>query len=320
MPGMGDMLWFLPHVRAIADHFSHSKHVDLLARPSTQASSLLAHEKCVGTVLPLYRCQLNWQGEERFSNHQEPYAHDGLFGLFRLAQALKAKAYDSVWILDRHAYYVYAAFLAGIPLRYGLGYGLERMLLTGPILAQSHKKGYARDRATHWLRDMGVEIKAYENPLTLSPSSGGVPKKDPWACIGIGASEVERKWIQFPGLVAALAEEGVRCFICGGPGEAEEAKRLRSQIPEPLRERVVCVTDKRVLETADLVSRADFYVGNDTFLYNLAALQGKPALAIAGTVPAPLYLRSMASIQNPLGIQYIMPQSVVEKLRRLELI
>ena len=51
MPGIGDMIWFLPHIRAIADHFSTTGTVSLLARPSTQATKLLSEEKSIKSVI-----------------------------------------------------------------------------------------------------------------------------------------------------------------------------------------------------------------------------------------------------------------------------
>lgn len=316
MPGIGDMLWFLPHVRAIADRFVVGDSVTLLARPSTQSAKLLSEESCVKEVLPLYRCQMNRQGNERESNHREKYRHDGMLGAMRLAREMAVHQFDAVWSLDRRAYYVYASVLAGIPNRFGLGFGWEKVFLKNPALPKEHHKTHARDRVTHWLEGMGINIKDYEYPLKIELQATKkvrehFKKTKPWACLGLGASEIEKKWSveAFGALSKSLFEKGVEVFLCGGAGEKVEAEAIQRLAPK-----VHCITDWSVMETAALMTESDFYVGNDTFLYNLAALQGKKSLSVSGEVPSHMYLESMMTVHSPKGVQHVSPARVLEKM------
>ncbi len=320
MPGIGDMIWFVPHIRAIAHHFSKTGKVSLLARPSAHAATLLSEEDSVGDIIPLYRCQMNRQGQERDPHHRTLYKHDGVMGLYQLGQDLALKNFDATWILDRRAYYTMAAFLAGIPHRFGLGFGVDKILLQSPLLNKQYHKMHARDRATHFLEAFNIQISDFEYPLKISKKDllkRKIPQKDNiWVCLGIGASEQEKKWPVgcFAGLINILCQKGITCFICGGPGEKEEAAAIKKVAGKAYESKVHTITDWTVMETAALMTQSDFYVGNDTFLYNLAALQGKKALSISGVVPSHTYRPEMMTIWSQKGVQHVTPQQVLKKL------
>jgi len=321
MPGIGDMIWFLPHVRAIADHFSTMGSVSLLARPSTHAAKLLSEESSIKDIIPLYRSQLNRQGKERYPNHQDAYRHDGVVGAWQLAQDLSSHHFDATWILDRHMLYVMAAVLAGIPNRFGLGFGAEKIFLKHPTLPKRHHKTHARDRATLLLEILGIDIAPYEYPLSISKTAiqkveSSFRKTAPWACFGVGASEKEKKWpvACFAAVIKELCLKEITCFICGGPEETQEVQEIKNLAGKDYASQIHGITNWSVMETAALMSESDFYIGNDTFLYNLAALQGKKALSISGVVPSHMYRKEMMTVRSLKGVEHVSPQEVVEKL------
>ena len=321
MPGIGDMIWFLPHVRAIADRFSTTGSVSLLARPSTHATKLLSEEKSIRDFIPLYRSELNRQGKERDPNHNDTYWHDGVTGMWGLARDLAPHHFDAAWILDRRAAYVIAAVLAGIPNRVGLGFGTEKIFLKHPTLPKIHHKTHARDRATLLLKVMGIDITPYEYPLAISKKAvqkvtSTFEKTTPWACFGVGASEREKKWppTHFAAVIETLCLKGISCFICGGPDEAQEVQEIKNLVDQKYASQIQAITNWNVMETAALMTQSDFYMGNDTFLYNLAALQGKPALSVSGIVPSHMYRKEMMTVHSPKGVEHVSPQEVLEKL------
>ena len=323
MPGIGDMIWFLPHIRAIADHFSTTGSVSLLARPSTHATKLLSEEKSIKNVISLYRSELNRQGKERDPNHNEIYRHDGVMGIGRLARDLASHHFDAAWILDRHAYYVMASVLAGIPNRFGLGFGAEKIFLKYPSLPKKHHKTHARDRGTLLLETMGIDITPYEYPLSIAKTAvqkveSNFQKTAPWACLGVGASEQEKKWPAacFAFVIKALCLKGIDCFICGGPDEAHEVQEIKNLVGQDYASQIHGITNWNVMETAALMTKSDFYIGNDTFLYNLAALQGKKAFSISGVVSSHIYRKEMMTVRSLKGVQHVSPQEVLEKLHQ----
>ncbi len=320
MVGIGDMLWFLPHIRAIADHFSEGL-VTLLSRPSSQAKTLFKAESCIKQIIPLYKKQLNKQGDVRNAGEKQNYAHDGLMGLFKLASDLRHHKFDAVWVLARQPEYVYAAKLAGIPAIHGYGYGLDSLLIQKPGLPKEYRKTHARDRATHLLAQYNIDITNYEQPMALEKKAvekvkKTYSKKGKWVCVGIGASEVEKKWPvnAFAQVISELGKKGMTTFICGGPAETNEAHAIKSSVDKEYQNQVHCITDWSVMESSALVSQCDLYLGNDTFLYNLAALQGIPSYCIAGEVTPHLYLKTMDTVRNKNGVLKVSPQMVLDKI------
>jgi heptosyltransferase-2 len=69
LPGIGDMIWHLPHIHAIAATTVEGR-VDILTKPRSQADRLLCADAGVGRVLWLER---------------ETGRHAGMRGLLRLA-------------------------------------------------------------------------------------------------------------------------------------------------------------------------------------------------------------------------------------------
>jgi heptosyltransferase I len=74
------------------------------------------------------------------------------------------------------------------------------------------------------------------------------------------------------------AELPLTAVIVWGPGEEEEANRLKEMAGEP--SRVICPTN--VAQLYGLLKRADLYVGGDTGGMHLAAFAGVPVVALFG--------------------------------------
>ena len=93
LPGIGDMVWHLPHIHAIAATTMEGR-VDLLTKPRSQADRLLRADPRVGQILWLER---------------EVGRHAGPRGLLRLAALLRRQDYQRAWFLHGSARYVLAA-------------------------------------------------------------------------------------------------------------------------------------------------------------------------------------------------------------------
>ena len=108
-PGIGDVIWHLPFIRAIAAA-SPGGRITFLTPPRTCARDLLNAEPGVAEVL--------------YSEHGGSELRRGL-NLLRLSQFLK-RNFRTVWILDRTIRPALAAWLGGVPGRIGLGLGTWR--------------------------------------------------------------------------------------------------------------------------------------------------------------------------------------------------
>ena len=216
-PGIGDVIWHLPFIRAIAG-VAPGGRVTFLAPPSSHAGELLAAEPAVAETL--------------YFEHAGSELRRGL-NLIRLAALLRRHRFRSIWILDRTTRPALAAKLAGIPERIGLGLGAQRFFITNPGIDRSH----FHDHPIDWLRAlmaaMKVPLASTEPDLQLSEKAlAAVSDKfksfaRPWIVLGIGASHPDKDWpdqhwTQFVSLLRSRITGTV--FLVGGPANSARAE------------------------------------------------------------------------------------------------
>ena len=211
LPGIGDMVWHLPHIHAIAATTIADK-VDILTKPRSQADRLLRADPQVGQILWLER---------------ESGRHAGVGGVLRLATALRQGGYQRVWILHGSARYALAARLAGISERLGYGVGLQSLLLTVPV--RLPPEGAAHPIPTGGCPAGGAGYRPCRTGTATRTrrrgrSGGGGTVRDwptPWIALGVGSSETWKQWgaARFAELILALNQRRAgSIFIVGGSG------------------------------------------------------------------------------------------------------
>lgn len=314
LPGIGDMVWHLPHIHAIAATTTAGR-VDLLTKPRSQADRLLRADSCVGRVLWLER---------------QAGRHAGLRGLLRLAALLRQERYQRAWFLHGSARYVLAARLAGIPERIGYGIGLQSLLLNVPV-----RLPHPLRHATHPIlrADALLDILAIPRPeaeprLVVDPSAEQAVVARfaawpaPWIALGIGSSEPWKQWgaARFTELALALhGRPAGSIFIVGGPAE----RALADDILAGVQAQGSAAADAVALpleQTAALLAHCRIYVGNDTGVLNMAAALQTPAVGLFGGSAPLTHSRFIHVIMPPPGEQgmtAITIPHVLEALARL---
>lgn len=312
LPGIGDMVWHLPHIRAIAATTT-SGTVDILTKPRSQADRLLRADPGVGQVLWLER---------------ESGRHAGLRGLRRLAAMLRQGRYQRVWILHGSARYVLAARLAGIPERLGYGVGLQSLLLTVPLrLPPERRHAHPILRADALLDALGIARTETEPRLLLDvESEQAVATRftawpTPWIALGIGSSEPWKQWgaERFAELALALHRQRAgSIFIIGGPAE----RALADDILMRVRSGGGAAVDAVALpleQVAALLARCRCYIGNDTGVLNMAAALQVPVIGLFGGSTPLWHSRFIHALQPPAnerGMAAITVFHVLEALTR----
>ena len=312
LPGIGDMIWHLPHLRALAAAVDGP--VTLIAKPRSGAEQLLAAEPSVRDIMWLDR---NPQGRRGL--------HDGLHGFLRLVAALRAARFDAVVLLHHSVTLAAAARLARIPVRAGYGYGAQRWFLNrGPVMSSQMLREHQFQRATAWLRLAGVAMADEEPVLAITDAARQATMARlasvarPFVAIGIGASEPSRQWgaAGFAALARGLRAAGRDSLVLlGGAAEAglaAEVQRLAGDLGFTL------ALGWRLDEVAALLAEAAFYVGNNTGVMNMAAAVGIPTYALFGTTPVFGHSRHIVAISSPAdatagddGMARITPEAVL---------
>jgi heptosyltransferase-2 len=308
-PGIGDVIWHLPFIRAIAG-VAPGGRVTFLAPPSSHAEELLAAEPAVAETL--------------YFEHGGSELRRGL-NLIRLAALLRRHRFRSIWILDRTTRPALAAKLAGIPERIGLGLGAQRFFITNPGIDRSH----FHDHPIDWLRAlmaaMKVPLPSTEPDLRLSEKTlAAVSDKfrsfaRPWIALGIGASHPDKDWpdqhwAEFVSLLRGHIAGTV--FLLGGPANVARAE---SFIAGSAGGAAINACDLGLPEAAALLRRADLFVGPSSGPLNLAAAGGTDAFGLFGSTPVLAYSKFIHPIepqggQTPDGMRRISPEQVIERI------
>ncbi len=295
LPGIGDMIWHVPHIRAIATHLGVP--VTVLTKPRSAADQIFSGEPLVRDVMWLDRNPDQGTGD-----------HDRS-GVFRLIAALRARRFDAVYLLHHSKSLAFLLALAGIPARYGYGFGVQRLFLNrGPFLPAPVLRMHPHDQATAWLAAASIPMPDPEPTLTADPTlrRGSNIAPGTYVAIGIGSSEAYKQWgaDRFAALTQALLTAGwSRVILIGGTAEAALAETIRAKTGTPI-DRVEIAAGWNLARIIALLADAGFYVGNDTGVMNIAAAAGLRSYGLFGATPA---------LRHSSRILPIMPQGGIDR-------
>jgi len=311
LPGIGDMVWHLPHIRAIAA--CAGTPVTLIAKPRSLADQLFSHEPAVNEI---FWIDLNPKGRSG--------AHDGFLGFARLVRTLRARRFGTVIILHHSDTIAAATRLAGIPDRRGYGFGWQRLFLNrGPFLPPEAARLHQHTRATRYLEAAGIPLPSDEPQISI-PMAVRIEArsrlgdiKAPFVAIGIGSSETSRQWgsDRFAGLVGALLDHGwPMVSLLGGQEEAGAASQIMAALGERAGH-VRLALGWHLHDVLGLLAEAAFYVGNDTGVMNIAAAVGIRTYALFGTTPPISHASQVVPVTSPdTGVHDGMARLTLEKV------
>ncbi|RKQ68058.1 glycosyltransferase family 9 protein [Oceanibaculum indicum] len=299
LPGVGDMVWHLPHIHALAKAQPEGA-VAVITKPRSRADQLFAADPAVSEVIWLDRAQDGNGG-----------AHDGVLGVLRLARLLRSHHFRRVYVLHHSWRYACAAWLAGIPERFGYGMGRQRRFLNRvPFLPESMRRDHPLDLATAWLKAAGIAEPEQEPLLRLDPAAVAraqaayADRPRPWIALGLGSSEPYKQWgaERYAALAAALSEAGWGTFfLLGGPDEKPFLPAIRAALGDDPG-RLVQSFDMKMGEILAFLGAMDLYVGNDTSFLNLAAASGVPAIGLFGATPPLTHSTAITALLPPDGV------------------
>jgi heptosyltransferase II len=306
-PGIGDAVWHVPFIRAIAA-VSPGGCVSFLAPPTSGARELLAAEPCIAETI--------------YFEHSGSELRRGL-NLIRLAALLRRRRFRTLWILDRTLRPALAAMLAGIPERIGLGLGPQSFLITNPGIGQNH----FHDQPIDWLRALmaaiNVPLPSTEPDLQLPAATLAAVREKfklcarPWIVLGIGASHPDKDWpdSHWAEFLARLrARNAGTVFLIGGKMNLARAQDFVAQSTGGA---VVNACDLGLTEAAALLRHADLFVGPSSGPMNLAVAGGTDAFGLFGSTPVLTYSKFIHAIvpdggPSADGMRRISPARVLE--------
>jgi heptosyltransferase-2 len=310
--GIGDVIWHLPFVRAIAA-VAPGRQVTFLAPPSSGAQELLTAEPSVAETL--------------YFQHAGSELRRGLNLLSLIAQ-LRQRRFRQIWILDRTLRPAVAAMLAGIPSRIGIGLGPQRYFISNPGIDRSHFHDQPIDWLIALMAAMNVPLPTTEPDLPVPAATlNAIGERyqshlRPWIVLGMGGSHPDKDWSDFRWLefLAGLRRRGAgTIFLIGGPQNAERAESL---IEHSFGAAAINGCDLKLIESLALLRLADLFVGTDSGPMNLAVAAQTDAFALFGATPVLKYSKFIHPIvpdggPSPGGMKRISPNAVLERVAPL---
>lgn len=278
LPGIGDMVWHVAHIRALSAWAGGP--VTVISKPRSLADQLFANDPAVRNVV---YSDLNPNGRRG--------RHDGVLGFPRLVGLFRQEDYASVVFLHHSRTLAMAALLAGIPDRRGYGWGSQRPFLNnGPFLPKSVSKLHQLKRATAWLEAAGVPLESDEPRLAAAATERAAARTasgldGPFIALGIGSSEPRRNWgpRNFGALARLLLDAGwPTVALLGGAADTEHAAAIVAESGAPAN-RFRPVLGWPLPRIMGLLAEASFCVANNTGVMNIAAAMGTRTYGVFGT-------------------------------------
>lgn len=315
LPGVGDMVWHLKSIHAIAAAHPDREKV-LLTKSRSRADQLFKADKAIDRVIWVDRAE----------------RHSGPGGFLALVRDLKAEGFSRSYQLHHSTRYAAALTLAGVPERFGYGTTAPtRWFSKPPHLGSEHRRDHPIDLADQFIERCGFSVPDNAERLRVAPALAndvqqryaGCPK--PWIALGLGSSEAFKQWgaERFAALVKLIAAEtSATFFLLGGPGEAEFEGTLQAAASEVAGQHKIVLVPGFKAPMSEMIAvqaASDIYVGNDTAFFNISAAVGVPALGLFGATEALTYspfmqpiLPDHGAISRTDGMARIAPETVAK--------
>ena len=307
-PGIGDVIWHLPFIRAIAAVSPGGRAV-FLAPPTSGARELLAAEPAVAETI--------------YFQHSGSELQRGI-NLIRLVALLRYRRFQKIWILDRTIRPALAAFLAGIPERIGVGLTGQRRFITNAGIPQSDFHNFPIEWLVRLMADMGVPFTTTEPGLHIpSETLAAIGERfadapRPWIVLGIAASHPDKDWsaAYWQELLKALRKiTAGTIFLIGGTANGARAEGLIAGTSG-----AVNACGLKLIEATALLAHADLFMGADSGPLNLAAAVRTDAFGLFGCTPVLKYSKYIHPIVpdgGPArgGMARISPAHVLEQVQ-----
>ena len=281
---IGDAVMCLPALMDIRDCFAKAG-ITILARPTIAE---LLHEQCEINEILVYEYRTD---------------HRGIFGLLRLSQVIRKRAFDTAVLFQNAFEAAVLASLSNIPTRIGYATDGRGWLLSHSVripslpslhqaryyqqLVQTITKAPSKDRAPKLVvtatDQMACEAKF---PEVFLPSETLLIGINPGSIYGSAKRWLPERFAELGDqLVVQIRKEypeysAVRCLLMGGKGEealgVEIANRMCSQP-------IVLSGKTSIRELMGILRRCAVLVSNDTGPMHMAQALGVPVVAIFGS-------------------------------------
>ncbi|MGL4667314.1 MAG: glycosyltransferase family 9 protein [Saezia sp.] len=282
--GIGDLIWHLPYIKAIASQ-SYQGKVTLVAAPSTLAKQIFSAEECIDEIIDYYHLP---RSVDRGTQHGSRLSR-----LSAIVRTLKSKHFERVVALSGRTSRGLISFLSGIPKRAGYGYRWsQRIFLNSPpyIKRLEGKFNPIYHEASAFCIAQGFCDAPILPRITIpeelhqkvAARLAHLPQ--PIYTLAIGSSEAFKQWgtENYTLLTQALAQRGFGVLLLGGKIDHEMATTIKNSIAFEHQKQVEVMTDTPLLESAAAIKYTNACIGNDTGVSQMASACDRLSFVIIG--------------------------------------
>ena len=256
--GMGDQIIFLPYIHAISQKFKTP--VSLLAKNNSRAKDLLDEDSHVNEIIPLEK------------------EMDGMGGIFKLANELKKRSFDKIFIFNSSLRYNLIARLAGIKsiYQYPFSFGKkDNMVISAKIFTE----------------DITEKVVSTEPNLIIKKENNNFDKNFKHVIFGISASGKTKIWdINNYIRLGEEISKKVRCkfYIAAGPNDIDLINKFKNS---NIGKNSISFEKLSIKETLPIIKNCDVYIGNDTGFAHISVALKIKSLVIFTDTPIKVYGR-----------------------------
>ena len=256
--GMGDQIIFLPYIHAISQKFKTP--VSLLAKNNSRAKDLLDGDSHVNEIIPLEK------------------EMDGMGGIFKLANELKKRSFDKIFIFNSSLRYNLIARLAGIKsiYQYPFSFGKkDNMVISAKIFTE----------------DITEKVVSTEPNLIIKKENNNFDKNFKHVIFGISASGKTKIWdINNYIRLGQEISKKVRCkfYIAAGPNDIDLINKFKNS---NIGKNSISFEKFSIKETLPIIKNCDVYIGNDTGFAHISVALKIKSLVIFTDTPIKVYGR-----------------------------
>lgn len=278
---IGDLIWHVPAIHALAGRAGAK--VVVFSPEGSEARGLLAHDPFIARVEQFERA--------RGLATVVSYA--------RLFAALRRGRFQRAWVLHPNPRLAQVAAWAGIPERFGFGFGRQKAHLNAGVGLPEDFSAFGRGGQVEWCRrfmalnDVPMRETAPDlwvgaaERAAIAARFGAMPR--PWIVLGCTCADAQRRWPAacFGDLAQNLLRVfGGSVFLFGGPAHVDQTQAVLAAAGWPgFRMLDVAGLGLPIGEGMALIAAADLFIGNDTGPLNLAAAVDVPTFGLFGYGP-----------------------------------
>ncbi len=260
--GIGDMLIFLPYLKAISQ--KNGVKISLLAKETSKANELFKDENFLDEIIKLDN------------------TNDKITGFLKLTKEIKSKNFDKVFIFNGSIRYRLLALFSGIKEIYQYPFFISKDVIfqTAKVFTENYVNKVLSTKPELTLNNKTVEEAKKKFKLTSNVKN---------IVLGISASGPTKRWgiENYINLAIELNKiQNCKFFIAASKEDQEIIDKIKNS---EIGKNCFSLENFSILEILPIIKNCNVYVGNDTSFMHISSALGIKSISIFVDSPAYSY-------------------------------